>query len=72
MNNLTSCFLCGARSCRLAFPTDRDCLDAGLATCWQPDRPKVRMALIPNTLELADLWVSQPLLEEARATDIWK
>jgi hypothetical protein len=26
----------------------------------------VRLALVPNTLELAELWVSAPLLEEAR------
>jgi hypothetical protein len=25
------------------------------------------MAIIPNTLEVADLWVSPPLLEEAKA-----
>ncbi len=30
------------------------------------DRVAVRMAVIPNTLELAELWVSPPLLEEAR------
>jgi hypothetical protein len=37
-----------------------------MATCWQPNRDRVRLALIPNTLELAELWVSAPLLEEAR------
>ena len=66
MNNLTACFLWRSKL-PFAFPSDSDCLDAGLATCWQPDRQKVRMALIPNSLELAELWVSQPLLEEARA-----
>ncbi|HEY7308703.1 MAG TPA: lactate racemase domain-containing protein, partial [Gemmataceae bacterium] len=65
MNNLTACFL---RRSQLpfAFPTDRACIEAGLDTCWQPNRPAVRMALIPNTLEVEELWVSAPLIEEAR------
>ena len=65
MNNLTACFL---RRSQLpfAFPTDRECLETGLATCWQPNRAKVRLALIANTLELAELWVSPTLAEEAR------
>jgi hypothetical protein len=65
MNNLTACFL---RRSQLpfAFPDDRACLRAGLETCWQPNLAAVRMALIPNTLELAELWVSPALLEEAK------
>jgi hypothetical protein len=65
VNNLTACFL---RRSQLpfAFPTDRTCIEAGLDTCWQPNRDAVRMALIPNTLELEELWVSAPLVEEAR------
>jgi hypothetical protein len=65
MNNLTACFL---RRSQLpfSFPTDRECIETGIATCWQPDVEKLRMALIPNTLEVADLWVSPPLVEEAR------
>lgn len=65
MNNLTACFL---RRSQLpfAFPTDRACIECGMETCWQPDPAKVRMAIIPNTLEVAELWVSAPLVEEAR------
>ncbi len=65
MNNLTACFL---RRSQLpfAFPTDRACIESGLDTCWQPNRDAVRMALIPNTLEVEELWVSAPLVEEAR------
>jgi hypothetical protein len=65
VNNLTSCFL---RRSQLpfAFPTDRTCIEAGLETCWQPNRDAVRLALIPNTLEVEELWVSAPLIEEAR------
>jgi hypothetical protein len=65
MNNLTACFLWRSKL-PFSFPTDRACIEAGLATCWQPDLKAVRMAVIPNTLELAELWVSPPLVEEAR------
>ncbi|HJT76537.1 MAG TPA: lactate racemase domain-containing protein [Gemmataceae bacterium] len=65
MNNLTACFLWRSKL-PFSFPTDRECIEAGMATCWQPNRDRVRLALIPNTLELAELWVSAPLLEEAR------
>jgi hypothetical protein len=65
MNNLTACFLWRSKL-PIAFPTDRECIDQGVQTCWQPNPDAVRMAVIPNTLELADLWVSAPLLEEAK------
>jgi hypothetical protein len=65
MNNLTACFLWRSKL-PFAFPTDRECIATGMATCWQPNKQAVRMAVIPNTLELAELWASAPLLEEAR------
>jgi hypothetical protein len=65
MNNLTACFLWRSKL-PFSFPTDRACIETGLATCWQPDLKAVRMAIIPNTLELAKLWVSPALIEEAR------
>jgi hypothetical protein len=65
MNNLTACFLWRSKL-PLAFPTDRECITTGINTCWQPNLPALRMALVPNTLELADLWVSAPLLDEAK------
>ena len=65
MNNLTACFLWRSKL-PIAFPTDRECIATGIQTSWQPFADKLRMAVIPNTLELADLWVSPPLLEEAR------
>jgi hypothetical protein len=64
MNNLTACFLWRGKL-PFAFPSDRECIGTGLATCWQPDPKAVRLAIIPNTLELTDLWVSPPLLSEA-------
>jgi hypothetical protein len=65
MNNLTACFLWRSKL-PFAFPDDRTCIDAGLATCWQPNRPAARVAFIANTLELADLWVSTSLLDEVK------
>jgi hypothetical protein len=65
MNTLTACFLWRSKL-PFAFPTDDECIRQGLATCWQPDPAAVRMAVIPNTLEVAELWVSPPLLDEAR------
>jgi hypothetical protein len=65
MNNLTACFL---RRSQLpfAFPDDRACLNAGIETCWQPNIDTLRMAVIPNTLEVSELWLSPALTEEAR------
>jgi hypothetical protein len=66
MNNLTACFL---RRSQLpfTFPTDREVIQKGIETCWQPHTAKMRMAIIPNTLEVSELWVSAPLVEEAKS-----
>jgi hypothetical protein len=64
MNNLTACFLWRSKL-PLDFATDRECIQAGLDTCWQPIQEKLRFAIIPSTLEVSDMWVSQPLVEEA-------
>jgi hypothetical protein len=66
MNNLTACFLCRSKL-PFSFPTDRECIEMGVQTCWQPNLHALRLAVIPNTLELAELWVSAPLVEEARS-----
>jgi hypothetical protein len=65
MNTLTACFLWRSKL-PLAFPTDRECIETGIRTCWQPRPEELRMAVIPNTLELTELWVSPALVEEAR------
>lgn len=52
----------------LAFATDRESIQAGLDTCWQPNAARLRLAVIPNTLELSDLWAS-PALAESVAAD---
>lgn len=65
MNNLTARFLWRSKL-PLAFPNDRECIQAALDTCWQPIPEKLKFVIIPNTLEVAELWVSQPLAEWAK------
>src|SRR6185312_8886566 len=64
--SLTSNFLARARV-PLALATDRDVIAAALDTCWRLDRSEARLVLVPNTLELADLWVTPPLAGEVEA-----
>lgn len=66
MNNLTARFLWRSKL-PLGFDTDRECIAASVETCWQPELPHVKFAVIPNTLEVAELWVSAALIEEAKA-----
>jgi hypothetical protein len=66
INVLTSCFLLRSKI-PVALPSDRECIAMGLRTCWQPRIELVRMAIIPNTLELSELWVTTKLVEEARS-----
>ena len=65
INVLTSCFLLRSKI-PIALANDRECIATGLRTCWQPRLERVRLAVIPNTLELSDLWVTAKLEEEAR------
>ena len=65
MNNLTACFLWRSKL-PFGFPSDRECVETGVTTCWQPKFQELRMAVIPNTLELSTLWVSPALAEGAK------
>ncbi len=65
MNNLTARFLWRSKL-PIAFATDRECIAAAVDTCWQPNFDAVRFAVIPNTLEVAEMWVSAPLATEAK------
>ncbi len=67
MNNLTARFLWRSKL-PISFGTDRECIEAGIDSCWQPNFDKLRMAIIPNTLEVADLWVTAPLLDDVKKT----
>jgi hypothetical protein len=66
MNNLTARFLWRSKL-PIAFDTDREVIAAAVETCWQPVQDRIKFAVIPNTLEVTDIWVSAPLAEEARA-----
>lgn len=63
VNSMTSNFLTRARV-PLAMPTDRGVFEAALDTCWRIDPLEARMVIIPNTLELETLWVTEPLAAE--------
>jgi Lactate racemase N-terminal domain len=66
VNCMTSNFLTRARV-PISLPTDLDVLRACLDTCWRVDPLEARMALIPNTLEIAHFWVTGPLAGEVEA-----
>jgi len=65
MNNFTARSLWRSKL-PFAFDTDREVLAMAVETCWQPVLSKVNFAVIPNTLEVAELWVSAPLAVEAK------
>lgn len=65
MNNLTARFLWRSKL-PIAFKTDRECIEQCIDTCWQPIPERLRMAVIPNTLEVAELWVTKALADAAR------
>jgi hypothetical protein len=66
MNNLTARSLWRSKL-PIGFETDREVIENCLDTCWQPEASKVRLAVIPNTLEVTDIWISASLAEEAKA-----
>ena len=51
----------------ITLPTDRNVISVAIETCWRIDPSEARVVVIPNTLELNDLWVS-PALEGEVAT----
>ncbi|MHB1556320.1 MAG: nickel pincer cofactor-dependent isomerase, group 22 [Isosphaeraceae bacterium] len=66
INTLTSCCLERSRI-PITLPTDRDVIESALETCWRIDPAEARVVVIPNTLELATMWVSRPLEADVRA-----
>ena len=65
MNNLTARFLWRTKL-PIAFDTDRECIEQCIETAWQPFPERLRFGVIPNTLEVSELWVSPALAEEAK------
>lgn len=66
VNILTSCFLERGRI-PITLPTDREVFRVALDTCWRIDPREARSVVIPNTLELESLWISEAFEKEARA-----
>lgn len=66
MNNLTARFLWRSKL-PLAFETDRECIQSTIDTCWQPIQDRLQVCIIPNTLEVTDMWVSAALVEVAKS-----
>jgi hypothetical protein len=65
MNNLTARFLWRSKL-PIGFATDREVVATAVETCWQPVAERVKFAVIPNTLEVAELWISAALAVEAK------
>ena len=63
VNALTSNFIHGMKL-PWSVPTDREALETAAA---QFDPATVRMAIIDDTLHLTRVWLSEPLLDEARS-----
>jgi hypothetical protein len=66
MNNLTARFLWRSKL-PFSFPTDREVIETAVDTCWQPIPERLKLAIIPNTLEVAELWISKALADAARS-----
>lgn len=49
----------------MIFPDDREAIAAAIRMCGQHDPAKVRMVRIKNTLDVAQMYISASLLEEA-------
>jgi hypothetical protein len=66
MNALTSTVTTPARI-PATLPTDREALQAAVKTSAAKDLARVRLVRIRDTLHLGELWISEALLDEARA-----
>ena len=66
INVITSCFLERARI-PITLPTDREVLDTAVQTSWRLVPDEVRMVIIPNSLELNTLYVSEAMRADVEA-----
>lgn len=66
INVLTSCFLERARI-PITFETDREVLETAVQTCWRLTPDEARMVIVPNTLELSTLYVSEAMKADVEA-----
>lgn len=65
MNNFTARSLWRSKI-PFAFETDREVIEQCIDTCWQPDFDQVKFCVIPNTLEVAEMWISAPLAADVK------
>jgi hypothetical protein len=65
MNNFTARSLWRSKL-PFGFDTDREVIERSVETCWQPESDKVKLCVIPNTLEVAELWVSESLAADLK------
>lgn len=63
INVITSCFLERARI-PITLPTDAEVLDTAVQTCWRLNPQEVRMVIIPNSLELNTIYVSEAMKKD--------
>jgi hypothetical protein len=64
-NILTSTVTASARI-GLMMESDRLAIQAAIKTCNLQDRDRIRMVRIPNTLHVAEIYISECMLEEAK------
>jgi hypothetical protein len=63
MNAITATVLKGVRL-PVIMETDRDAIGLALATCTEVDPGTAKVVRIKNTLELAEIWVSEAILRD--------
>jgi hypothetical protein len=68
INVITSCFLERARI-PITLPTDREVLEVSVQTSWRLTPDQVRMVIIPNSLELNTIYVSEAMKADVEAGD---
>ena len=66
INVITSCFLERARI-PITLPTDREVLEVSVQTSWRLTPDQVRMVIIPNSLELNTIYVSEAMKADVEA-----
>lgn len=65
-NSLTSTVVVPVRI-PATLATEKEAIQAAVKTCGAADRARARLVRVRNTLHLGDMWISEALLEEARA-----
>ena len=67
MNNLTARFLWRSKL-PLGFDSDRECIQAAIDSCWNPIQDQLKVCVIPNSLEVNEMWLSPALAQTVTGT----